>query len=412
MLSALTVISVFLYFHIVLPSVYKQGSVAKTEVEYVSVAKMMSDDEEKVVCCICEQVEDTLSRIIECAQCKKSVHFRCKKIFGNAIAKVKKQPYLCSVECIDMSAHSKKQQGSYDDVVSEIRLLGQSVRDASQESAHVRRTVEQTQSQMVVLIETTRHIEESQEFLAKQFDELQSNFNDFKQQLSGLSAENNKMRKELDDLTEKYTDLLTTFERLEINMDRINRSSVSKNAVILGIPVTEDENAKELVDKLAISIGCELQAGDVVNARRMAKKNAGNRSAPILVTFSTEQIKEKFLEHKRSRGILPAGTVCGSSVGPTARIVVRDELTDFGRELYNAAKEFQTSAGYKYVWPGRNGKILLRRQDGAKVEEVSSKQQLVEMLRRSAKRTLNSSSNSAGSPDHRPASKSQRTSKN
>lgn len=372
---------------------------------------MDSDGEEKIVCYVCENPEENASRVIECAQCKKSAHFRCKKIYGNAIAKVKKHPYFCSVECIDMSAHSKKQGGNYDDVIAEIRLLGQSVRDANQESAHVRRTVEKTQSQMKVLIQTTKQIEESQEFLAKQFDALQSNFNAFKQQLGGLSAENKKIRREVDDLNEKYTNLLLTYERLEMDMDKVNRSTVSKNAVILGIPTTEDENAKDLVIKLANTIGCGLEIGDVVDARRLIKKNAASQSAPILVSFVSEQIKEKFFAHKRSRGILPTATVCSSFAGSTSRVVVRDELTAFGRELYSAAKELQTSTGYKYVWPGRNGRILLKRQDGAKVEEVSSKHQIQEMLKRSAKRTLNSSSDSAGSPEHQgPSSKNQRTS--
>lgn len=372
---------------------------------------MLSDEEEKTVCCICEQVQENATRTIECVQCNKSVHFRCKKIYGNAIAKVRKKPYHCSIECIDMStAHSRKMEGGYDDVIAEIRLLGQSVRDANQESAHVRRTVEKTQAQMVVLVETTKHIEESQEFLAKQFDELQDNFKIFKQQLGGLTAENKKMRKEVDDLNEKYNNLFSTFERLEMNIDKVNRSSVSKNAVILGIPVAENENTKELVRKLASTIGFELQANDVVDARRLMKNNVASQTAPILVSFVTEQIKEKFFEHKRSRGTLPTAAVCSSFAGSTSRVVIRDEMTAFGRDLYNAAKQFQTSTGYKYVWPGRNGKILLRRQEGAKVEEVGSKQQIQEMLRRSTKRTLNSSSDSLNR-GHRPKIKKHQQSK-
>lgn len=368
----------------------------------------MLEEDEKIVCFVCGESEENPEKTIECVQCAKSVHFRCKNLRGNAILKAKKRPFYCSVECADMFARSAREQNGYDQIIDEIKLLAQSVRESKQESTHLRLAFEQSAYKIDTLVKTTKAIEESQDFLSKQFDVLQKDFDGFKKQLSGLEMENERMRAELGSWRTEQATVTSRLDQLEMEVDKVNRGMISRNAVILGVPIVDHENPKALVIKLGSLVGYALNESNVVNARRLLDKNRLNRSAPILVSFCSATTKEKLFEMKRAYGPLELSKLSDSFRGSTHRVVIRDELTSFGRTLYQQAKELQSSMGFKYVWPGRNGKILIKRQDGGKIEEIGCKKQIEDLKKTSAKRSLNSSSNlslTSLSPVQEPASK-------
>lgn len=367
---------------------------------------METIDDDKVVCFICGKLEDNLERIIECVQCAKSVHFRCKKLRGNAVLKAKKRPFYCSVDCADMFARTTGDTNGYDQIIGEIKLLVQSVRESKQESAHLRLAFEESAYKIDALVKTSKAIEE--EFLSKQFDVLQKNFDGFKKELNGLKTENERMRAEIGSWKNEQNSVSSRLDQLENELDKVNRGMISCNAVILGIPILENDNPKALIIQLGNIVGSVLDENSVCSARRLLGKNRNTQGAPILVTFGSASIKEKLFELKRAYGPLELSKLGDSFRGFSTRVVIRDELTAFGRELYQEAKELQSSMGYKYVWPGRNGKILIKRQDGGKIEEIGSKKQIEDLKKMSAKRLLNSSSkerSTSSSPVQEPASK-------
>lgn len=92
---------------------------------------------------------------------------------------------------------------------------------------------------------------------------------------------------------------------------------------------------------------------------------------------------------KRAYGVVLASSVCAAFNGSTRTVILREEMTSYGRELLQQAKNLQETLKIKYVWPGRGGKILLKRQDGSKIEQVSSKLQLAELPATNFKRALN-----------------------
>lgn len=374
----------------------------------IELLKLEMLEEDNVVCFICGKPEENLERTIECVQCAKSVHFRCKNLRGNAVLKARKRPFYCSVECADMFARTTRDTSGYDQIIGEIKLLAQSVRESKQESAHLRLAFEQSAHKIDALVKTSKAIEESQEFLSKQFDVLQKDFDGFKRQLGGLKVENERMRAEIGSWKNEQHIVSSRVDQLELELDRVNRGMVSCNAVILGIPMLEDENPKALVIGIGSVIGSVLDDNSITSARRLLGKNRTNQGAPILVSFGSAAIKEKLFEMKRAHGPLELSKLSDSFRGSTSRVVIRDELTAFGRALYQEAKELQSSMGYKYVWPGRNGKILIKRQDGGKIEEISCRKQIEDLKKNSAKRSLNTSSNMSPtslSPVLEPASK-------
>lgn len=367
----------------------------------------MSDVESENVCFLCEKPEDNPARLIDCTFCGRSVHFKCKRIFGNAVTRTRKKPFFCTLECSEMYAQGNRQSDVNRDIINELKLLSQSVREIKQESVHVRLAVEQSQLQMKALIETTSQIEKSQEFLASQFDGLRHEFNAFKNELGHLKEECTKYKREVCEWKQKHSELSQTVARVEVEMDKVNRSALSKNAVIIGVPLVENENLVQLVLKIGEVVKYPFHANDIVCARRLVAKNAIRKDVPILVTFSTEKVKEEFFQLKRQHGVLLASAISDSFAKMTNKITIRDEMTAFGRDLLQEAKKLQEPYDIKYVWLGRNGVVLLKRSEGAKIHHVESKLQLETVMKTIFKRSHNQSRSSSmeNSPTGEPSAK-------
>lgn len=332
----------------------------------------MLEDENDTICFVCEKTEVNPLLTIECANCYKSVHFRCMKLFGNAVAKARKKPFICSVECTQTNGQSPV-------ILSELRSLGQTIKETQKEEIEVRKALEQTRMQLDTLMKSSKCIEDSQQFLSNQFEELRVKFFEFSKEMNMLKNENSKTKDELKDLQHKYNALLLTVDSMETQMNKVNQAAVVKNVIILGLPLIDGEDTKGLVCQIGTAVGIEFTPNVIVNAQRLRSANGQKSSVPLLVSFYDQQTKEKLLEHKRRYGTLLASTVSRTFEGSSNRVIVRDEMTSATRNLLREAKDMQAELNMKYIWPGRGGKVLLRRCDGGKVDEIGSKLQLLRL---------------------------------
>lgn len=319
-------------------------------------------DCESSVCFLCENIEENLSRIIECTHCGRCVHFHCKKVFGNAVKKMRGKPFFCSAECIDMHSKTSQRNPECADIIEEMRALAQAVREAKQESTNIRIIFEKTGLQIITLVETTNRIEESQVFLANQFDSIQSDFNSFKTEMNELKQKTASLEKEVGDWQQKYQYLTSSVDQLELEMDKITRAKLSKNAILLGIPYVENENVNDIVHRTGKTVGCSFDA-NAFQAKRLYAKSS-SLSSPILISFISDSLKEQFFECKREYGALMASEISESFAGFSRRVTIRDELTAYSRELLRMTKERQALLDIKYVRPGRGGIVIIKRSEG------------------------------------------------
>lgn len=355
----------------------------------------MSESENDVFCYVCEKAEKDSQRLIECSYCGKCAHFRCKKLYGSAVASAKSKPFFCSVECCEMCLRGSKQTATNDDIIRELQLLGKAVNEVKQDSDKFRAVLEKSQQQISEIVATSKQIERSQDFLAEQFDHLQADFKSFKEEVGEVKAENSKIRMELKAWQETCGELAGTVDRLEVDLDRVNRAAKVKNAVLLGLPMIENENTVKLASKVCELLKCGFNSATaIVSARRIIGKQQTNGVSPILVSFNSEQEKEELFQRKRAHGTVLTSNICAAYNGSTRTVTIRDELTVYGRELLQEAKSLQETLKIKYIWPGRDGKILLKRQDGSKIEKITSKLQLASLQPTNLKRVLNVSGTS------------------
>lgn len=287
-----------------------------------------------------------------------------------------------------MHASASKSQPSFDAFAEQMKILSESVRSSTETSGFVRGALIETQQQMKQLIATNQQIENSQKFIASEFEKFKESLNNVQKEVHNIKQGSTKTQQDIHVLQTNNQDLATKVDQLEEELDRVNRARLAKNAIIIGLPVTENEDTKQLVHKVCESVGYICREGAISDARRLISKTQKKNVAPILVTFDCDKEKEQLFECKRKHGALEASTIDEVFAGFKAKVIIRDELTNFGKDLLQEAKGLQPTLDIKYVWPGRDGKVLIRRQDGSKVEQVGNKSQLKTLARSFFKRTL------------------------
>lgn len=215
-------------------------------------------------------------------------------------------------------------------------------------------------------------------------------------EVQAIKSDHKRLKEDVEVLQLQHCAMDETVSNLEVQVDRMNRAALSKNAVILGVPMVPDEDVKKLVHSIALAVKSDLPLEAVIEARRMLPKESGqpgSRSAPIKVVFSSETHKEELFAKKKLHGLLLSSVISnpeGSSNGGN-RIIIRDELTSFGLKLLNQVRTVQEEAELKFVWPGRDGVILAKATNDAKVTSIRSTQDVLKLQRAHPKRQRDTS---------------------
>lgn len=141
---------------------------------------------------------------------------------------------------------------------------------------------------------------------------------------------------------------------------------------------------------------------------RMEAKQRNTEAAPIKVVFSNERYKEELFFKKRNYGPLLLTALDPTYTGNVRKVILRDEMTSFGMDLYKQVKEIQGHLNFTFVWPGRNGVVLAKKTEHSKPEVIRSRSDIQRLHRTGTKRNLDTSAgskDSLSSPGSEPAPK-------
>lgn len=103
---------------------------------------------------------------------------------------------------------------------------------------------------------------------------------------------------------------------------------------------------------------------------------------PIRIIFKDTAMREFVLDKKIEFGQLLSTSIDKSLLvnGNGSRIAIREELTAFSQNLLNEMRQSQTTLKIKYVWPGRNGTILVKKDDNSNVDKISNRDDLNKII--------------------------------
>ncbi|XP_055527439.1 uncharacterized protein LOC129720052 [Wyeomyia smithii] len=253
-------------------------------------------------------------KVIECAYCHKCEYFKCKNFIGSVVRKLQNQLYFCSPECSSIYLQLTRNAESESQVLKKLRNVSVEVRGTREELQAVKNTV--------------REIEKFQNFLSGKLDSLLS-------EVKNLKKDKSELKNNFEGLREKQVETSDTVHLLELEVDRLNRATTSKKAIVLGIPMKSNKSVRQLNYNIAAVIGCQLPDGTIVEANRLINENKNDtKQPPIKVSFSEERFKEElFTEKKKRFGQLLSSTIDPSLKQTTSKVILRDELTAYGMKL-------------------------------------------------------------------------------
>lgn len=326
------------------------------------------DNDDGCVCTICDQKEADGSKVLTCMYCFSCVHFKCKNIVGKAICRMRESDYFCSSDCSAIYLRIISMQNSNKSMFSSFAA------EMKATIAHV--VANEIKSVTTEVRQITATIEKSQEFLSAKFDEIVSDLNDIK-------LENERLKDELNCLKKSHSQLQGTVHKLEASVDKSDKAALSSNAVVWGIPTAPKENVNELVQKVLCCLGLGGNSELVLSAERMfANHKTANTPVPIRIVFCSKESKEEVLNKKKLFGKLLSTAIDEKLTvnGRATNITLRDELTPLSLELLKELRESQELLNVKYVWAGRGGVVLVKKDENSKPELVKNREDLIRIF--------------------------------
>lgn len=307
--------------------------------------------ENAIVCTICNRTEPNANKVLECMQCHQCHHFSCKKIVGNAVRKWKEKEYFCSATCKEIQVGRTHPDSPT--VMSEVRKVLDAVHNMQEENAKTRNYLEKA----------INELEKSQEYLCSKFDKMNGD-------ISKLSSNQRVLKKDVDYVHEENVSLKVAVEDLEIEVDRLKRSTIANNAIILGIPALQNEQLGDILNQICCALDHNLPGGAVLELSRLRDPRKEQKYPPIRVVFADVKYKEQLFEKKKSLGTLLTAKLGQSFHGVNTKVIIRDEMTSHGLALLREVRDVQEELKLQFVWPGRDGVVLTRKCQGAKIQKV------------------------------------------
>lgn len=330
------------------------------------------ETDEPVTCCVCSENESDVNAVITCMYCFSSSHLKCRGITNKAAQRMREKPYFCSTKCADIYKKISDMQRNDKSVISSI---------SSQLNASVAKVVESQMKQVRAEVKSvTTAVESSQNFLSEKFDKIVTDFND-------LKSDNIRLNVEVDILKRSHSALAETVYKLESSVDKNNKSTVSCNLIILGLPSNPNENVINVVKKTFACIGVDLSYISFSANRLYSKPKNSSIVVPIRVIFDDIAMKDHVLDKKRDFGQLKSTMIDKSLLlnNNASNVAIREEMTPLGLEMLKEMRDNQKSLNIKFVWPGRGGVILVKKTDESSTEKITNRDDLNRLIARYTK---------------------------
>lgn len=199
---------------------------------------------------------------------------------------------------------------------------------------------------------------------------LQKTVNDYKEVVDQLIDDNVEIKNENVKLNNKIN-------MLEINLERFKQQQLDNTIIIDGIKADKNEDLNEIVIGLGKALSVNVKRTDIKSTEREYLNQTSKKSGQppsIVVTVYNNTIKEQLFEAKKGKH-LTTEIFNDTEKKP---LYVSDALTDLNKFLLSKVKKLRNENKIKYAWV-KNGKVLVRKEEGGKTKTISLPSQLDEL---------------------------------
>lgn len=311
----------------------------------------MSNDKHDL-CALCKKSTNESEEILFCSKCYKFIHIKCEGVSQRGYKAIKhnKVQYccnLCKTEEISESEtcdKNKKQKTSN------------------------KNTLDMPHSSMDMnnLVSVVTNIQESLEFMNKQFEEFRK--------------DNLELRKCLNMLTIVQTEnknMKTEISNLKYKVNKMELLELQNNVVISGVPVQNgDEKIEEIVSKVGKAVNCSIISSHI---QKCYRKLTNRNNSIIVVQFKNKSKRDELLTKRKEGGNLFLQAIDLPGEKSNNQIYISEHRTPHSNQLFNEAMDLKKKKEFKYVW-FKDGAILVRKDEKSKVMEVKGEEDIKKLL--------------------------------
>lgn len=216
--------------------------------------------------------------------------------------------------------------------------------------------------QNLELQKTVFEMEKSFEFFNKSYEEMKGKIQDLEQE------------------GKNYREQVCTLENKIEEFHRIARTSFIE---IRNIPMAPKESKDDLLNifqKVCKSVGTDIVNADVHDIYR-TKAKVGS-SGSIVVDLGKQILKQKIIQSVKQYNTTNKHNKINTTTlgipGAPQQVYVSENLTNKNRRLLFLARDLVKVHNYAYCWTS-NGRVFLRRMEGAPQILIQSEEQLEEL---------------------------------
>lgn len=222
------------------------------------------------------------------------------------------------------------------------------------------------ENQFLELKNTLEELQKSVKFISNDYDDIKVEMSKTNESLIQLKKENDLLKTSVSDLSTRVN-LLEQYSRQD-------------NLEISGVPENQAENLTSMVLQLGKTVSCKIETTDILTATRVKKLSAqNNQPRSVIVKVRTTRIRDEILASVTKFNRTHATEKLNSSHlgygGLKQPVFVSEHLSPLNKAIHAETRKIARAKGYKYVWV-RDGKILLRKDDGSRAIHVKSLQAL------------------------------------
>lgn len=298
----------------------------------------------------CATCNEKFSDGTVCSSCRKSSCFSCSAISESGYRKLgadRRATWKCpACRSTSPSPSTLRREINLDDVVKKLDEMAIKLDQLPKLFKEVNFITTEIQD-----------IRKSCEFSCQKIDEFETKLTSLSSQMETLGALRDEMivmKKTVDSLQQDYID--------KDQWSRLN------NVEIKGVPLKNNENLFEIVDKVANFIGYPLSKSYINYISRIPIYKSKEKT--ILLSFVNRYVKEEFISAARGKKQISTSDI-GYYSDIQNKIFVNDHLSPFNKKLLTRVKSLCKESSFKYSWV-RYAKIHVRKNDTSPVVIINS----------------------------------------
>ena len=181
------------------------------------------------------------------------------------------------------------------------------------------------------------------------------------------------MCQNMDVLHDMVNDVATTANANKMEVSDMNQYNRRLNAMVGGIPKTENENVEDKVVELFNAMeGVSIEKSDISIAHRMPESSPTN-PPDIIVRFMTRKKQKLVYENRKNVSNIPRSRL--SYPANPKRVFISENLSKMNNEIFYNARQLKKQGIIKYAWT-KHGKVHIRQYADSEAIKINTMKEL------------------------------------